>query len=318
MNLSPVATVVVCLGLCSCATVPPQPNYEYADGGLVLTSEPSGAKVEVTIHAIKQKNGGEIGQRGSNQVSFVTPHLDSNDKLIRRATLPDNTEILFKYAVKVSRGGFKPIVQEIDGRDIKSEWHWTLEPVDPKRLAASSNAPAAWVRLESCLLNGRPISENYPRYQEIRHYLADFVSALVETNLFVAASTERSELNSDRIVEFRLDFREKESRGNPAFGAGQAFLSGLLTLGAAPITGKYSYESEVSVHVARWDGKTRHYISKSKLSSRWLERPDGSQHAHRLREAGPPTRKQVTGENLRFLTGQAVQDANFHSGDTTH
>ena len=221
--------VALCL-LSSCATIPPKPNYEYADTGLALTSEPSDAKVDISIRAIRRKNGVETGRPGTNHVSFVTTLLDFNDKLLRHATLPDNIDVQFKYTVRVSRGGYRPILQEIDGRDIKSEFHWVLEPVDPGRLAAASNSPAAWARLESSLLNGRPLPENYFRHREIRHYLAEFVTALVESNLFVSASTERSDLNSDRIVEFRLGFREKENTGNPAFGGGQAFLSGLLTL----------------------------------------------------------------------------------------
>ncbi len=299
--------------LCSCVTVPPKPVYSYTDTGLALTSEPSDARVDITIRALRRKNGVETGNNGTNQVAFVTPHLDSNDKLVRQATLPDNIDVQFKYTIKVTRGGYKPLLLEIDGRDIQSEFHWVLEPVDPARMASASNAPAAWVRLDSSLLNGRPIPENYFRHREIRHYLAAFVSALVESNLFVTASTERTDLISSRIVEFRLGIREKENSGSPALGIGQAMISGFFTLGTAPVTGKFAYESEVDVNVVRWDGKTRQYNSKSKFTSRWVERSDGSQHGQRLQESAPLARMRVTAENLANITSKAVQDADFYS-----
>lgn len=318
VSLGRVSSIAAVCFLAACVTPPPQPKYEYADGGLALTSEPSGARVEIGIQSVRRKNGAVVGSSGTNEVFFVTPHLNANDKLIRHATLPDGTSIEFKYTVRVSRGGYKPVLQVLDGREIKPDMHWVLEPTDARRLAAASNAPAAWVRVEKALLNGRPLAESYPRFQDIRHYLADFVTVLVESNLFVAASTERSDLKSDRIVEFALNFDEKENRGNVAAGMGQAFASGFLTLGTAPVTGKYAYESAVAVNVVRWDGKSRHYTSKAKLTSRWVERPDGSQHAHRLGEAMPSTRKHVTAENLSFLAGKAVQDADFYSGKSPH
>jgi hypothetical protein len=305
----------LCL-LCSCVTVPPKPVYEYTTTGLALTSEPSDARVDITIRAHRRKNGVETGQNGTNQVAFVTPHFDSNDKLVHRATLPDNVDFQFNYTIKVSRGGYKPVLLEIDGQDIKSEFHWVLEPVDPARMALASNAPAAWVRLDSSLLNGHPIPENYFRHREIRHYLAAFVSALVESNLFVAASTERTDLKSSRIVEFRISIREKENSGSPALGIGQAMVSGFFTLGTAPVTGKFAYESEVDVNVVRWDGQSRQYNSKSKFTSRWVEKADGSQRGQRLQESAPIARMRVTAENLANITSKAMQDADFYRNNS--
>src|SRR5437867_4509718 len=74
--------LLVIVFVSSCATAPPKPNYEYTDKGLSLTSVPADARVDVTIQVTKRKNDIETGKPGLNQVSFVTPYFDPNDRFV--------------------------------------------------------------------------------------------------------------------------------------------------------------------------------------------------------------------------------------------
>lgn len=113
--------------LVSCIPFREPIQFTYSQRGIHLTSDPSGAnvKIEMKIKIIEQDTGKV--NRTTEKWEFSTPANVPKDRFVTGA-FQNGVDINVKYIITVSKPGYKTIKEEIEGTEMKSKWHWDLEP----------------------------------------------------------------------------------------------------------------------------------------------------------------------------------------------
>src|SRR5688500_11536554 len=92
----------------SYATTKPQDNSSYSEKGMMLTSQPRDAKIEITIKLVADDDSTQGASNKKILRTFITPHINPHDSFPQYITFTKSNPVKNKhlhYTFKISRAG---------------------------------------------------------------------------------------------------------------------------------------------------------------------------------------------------------------------
>lgn len=124
------------------------------------------------------------------------------------------------------------------------------------------------------------------------------------TGIFNSVAEEMPAAKPDRWVNFALKSNEAQDR-NQGSNMVKGFFIGFTFWLLTPVLPlSYNFESDMTLHATRWDGKSRSYHAKGGGNAKY-------HYFANPAAAGSELRAQITNNNINSLMSQLVQDADF-------
>jgi hypothetical protein len=124
------------------------------------------------------------------------------------------------------------------------------------------------------------------------------------TGVFNSVAEEMPAAKPDRWVNFALKSNEAQDT-NQGSNMVKGFFIGFTFWLLPPVLPlSYDFESDMTLHATRWDGKSRSYHAKGGGNAKY-------HYFANPAAAGSELRAQITNNNINSLMSQLVQDAGF-------